>query len=120
MALKLTTKGTIRLSWASESMEAIWALNPTDTEDELLAKMKLIVRFVEDQQGKPALPERIPGFALGMAQETHPPMISVTPEGGTTAVANGWAPNAGVVTPPPALPADRQGEWELIPPEEQE
>jgi hypothetical protein len=108
--LKLTTKGTVRFSWASEAMEAIWALNPGDSEWELLAKMKLIVRFVEEQ-GKPPLPERLPGFALGMAQTAHP-----APE---PVAGNGWAPTAGVVPPVPELPADRQGEWELIPPEEQ-
>lgn len=108
--LKLTTKGTVRFSWASEAMEAIWALSPSDTEEELLAKMRLIVRFVEEQ-GKPPLPERLPGFALGMAQTAHPAPEPVT--------GNGWAPTAGVVPPVPELPADRQGEWELIPPEEQ-
>jgi hypothetical protein len=106
--LKLTTKGTVRFSWASEAMEAIWALSPSDSEEELLAKMKLIVRFVEEQQDKPPLPERLPGFALGMAQEAHP-----APAG------NGWAATAGIVPVAPELPADRQGEWEFIPPEEQ-
>lgn len=106
--LKLTTKGTVRFSWASPSMEAIWALSPSDTEEELLAKMKLIVRFVEEQQDKPALPERWPGVGLEVAQMAHP-----APAG------NGWAPTAGTVPPAPELPADRQGEWELIPPEEQ-
>jgi len=124
--LKLTTKGTVRFSWASEAMEAIWALSPSDTEEELLAKMKLIVRFVEEQQDKPPLPERLPGFALGMAQTAHPRMVEVTEAEGMAmkkerpgVVANGWAPTAGVVPPAPELPADRQGEWELIPPEEQ-
>lgn len=123
--LKLTTKGTVRFSWASEAMEAIWALSPSDSEEELLAKMKLIVRFVEEQ-GKPPLPERLPGFALGMAQTAHPRMVEVTEEEGLAmkkaqpgSVTNGWAATAGVVPPAPELPADRQGEWEMIPPEEQ-
>lgn len=123
--LKLTTKGTVRFSWASESMEAIWSLSPSDTEAELLAKMRLIVRFVEEQSKEP-LPERLPGFALGMAQTAHPRMVPVSEAEGMAmkkerpgSVTNGWAATAGVVPPPPELPADRQGEWELIPPEEQ-
>lgn len=124
--LKLTTKGTVRFSWASPSMEAIWALSPSDSEAELLAKMKLIVRFVEEQHEKPPLPERLPGFALGMAQTAHPRMVEVTEEEGMAltkehpgSVVNGWAQTAGVIPPAPELPADRQGEWEFIPPEEQ-
>lgn len=123
--LKLTTKGTVRFSWASEAMEAIWALSPSDTEEELLAKMRLIVRFVEEQHEKPPLPERLPGFALGMAQTAHPRMVEVTEGEGMAlkkehpgSVVNGWAQTAGVVPPPPELPADRQGEWELIPEED--
>lgn len=117
--LKLTTKGTVRFSWASEAMEAIWALSPSDSEEELLAKMKLIVRFVEEQQDKPPLPERLPGFALGMAKEAYPSMTEVVPGTTPKAVTNGWAPTAGVVPPAPDLPARLQGEVELIPPEEQ-
>lgn len=116
--LKLTTKGAVRFSWVDASMEALFVLRPEDSEEELLAKMKLIVSFVENQ-GKPPLPERLPGFALGMAQTAYPSMTEVVPGTSPKAVANGWAPTAGVVPPVPELPADRQGEWELIPPEEQ-
>jgi hypothetical protein len=126
--LKLTTKGTVRFSWASEAMEAIWALSPSDSEEELLAKMKLIVRFVEEQ-GKPPLPERWPGVGLEVAQMAHPapvdpdapvPYFANFPEKPTEpVVTNGWAATAGVVPPAPDLPARLQGEVELIPPEEQ-
>jgi hypothetical protein len=105
--LKLTTKTAVRLSWADDSMEAIFTLNPGDSQEELVSKLERIVNFVHDREGKPALPERLPGFALGMAQEAHP-----APPG------NGWAVGAQMV--PPELPADRQGEWELIPEDEQE
>lgn len=110
MALKLTSKGTVRFSWADGAgMEALWALSPDDSQEELLAKMRRIVAFVEAQEGRPPLPERIPGMALGMAQTAHPAM--------EPAVGNGWA---NVVPPtPPELPEDRQGQWEFIPPGEE-
>jgi hypothetical protein len=107
MALRLTSKGNVRFSWADgEGMEALWAISPDDSEAELLSKMKRIVAFVEAQSDKPPLPERIPGMALGMAQTAHP-----------APVGNGWAS----VAPPavPELPEDRKGEWELMPPEDQ-
>jgi hypothetical protein len=110
MALRLTSKGNVRFSWADgEGMEALWAISPDDSEAELLSKMKRIVAFVEAQSDKPPLPERIPGVALGMAQTAHPAPAGVQP-----ATGNGWAAIA-----PPALPEDRKGEWELMPPEEQ-
>lgn len=105
--LKLTTKTAVRLSWADDSMEAIFTLNPGDSQEELVSKLERIVNFVHDREGKPPLPGRLPGFALGMAQGAHP-----APPG------NGWAPVAQMV--PPELPEDRQGEWELIPKGEQE
>ena len=107
MALRLTSKGNVRFSWADgQGMEALWAISPDDSEAELLSKMKRIVAFVEGQSDKPALPERIPGMALGMTQEAHP-----APPG------NGWA----AVVPPkvPELPDRLQGEVELYGPEEQ-
>lgn len=107
--LKLTTKGAVRFSWVDDSMEALFVLRPDDSEEELLAKMKLIVSFVEGQQGKPPLPERLPGFALGMAQTAHP-----------APAANGWAATAGVMPTVPDLPARLQGEVEFIPPGEDE
>lgn len=116
--LKLTSKGNVRFSWADDAMEAIWTLRPDDSEEELLEKMRKIVTFMEIQQGKVPLPERLPGFALGMAQTAHPaPGEGVMSAAGY--VGNGWASTAGVMPTIPELPADRQGEWELIPPEEQ-
>jgi hypothetical protein len=106
MALKLTTKGAVRFSWADDSMEAIFTLNPGDSQEELVSKLERIVNFVHEREGKPPLPERIPGMALGMAQTAHP-----------APVGNGWA---SVATPAaPELPEDRKGEWELYGPEEQ-
>lgn len=105
MALKLTSKGAVRLVWADDTMEAQWALKPDDSEEELIRKMKLIVGFVE-ARGVP-LPERIPGMALGMAQTAHPAL--------EPAVGNGWAAMA-----PPEIPERLQGEVEMIPPGETE
>lgn len=112
MALKLTTKGAVRLSWADDTMEALFVLKPADSEEELVSKMEQIITFIRSRQGKEPLPGRLPGFALGMAQTAHPAPEPVT--------GNGWAPYAGTIPAPPEIPADRQGEWELIPPEEQE
>jgi len=106
MALRLNTKGAVRLSWADDSMEAIFTLNPGDSQEELVSKLERIVNFVRDRTDKPALPERIPGMALGMAQTAHP-----APPG------NGWAPYAGAGVTPPEIPEG--ADYELIPPEEQ-
>lgn len=125
--LKLTTKTAVRLSWADDSMEAIFTLNPGDSQEELVSKLERIVNFVHDREGKPPLPGRLPGFALGMAQEAHPAPPGIarwsgevqgpTVSGGDPPT-NGWAVGAQMV--PPELPADRQGEWELIPEDERE
>jgi hypothetical protein len=105
--LKLTSKGAVRFSYADDAMEALFTLNPSDSEEELVSKLQRMLEFVQARQTP--LPERIPGMALGMAQTAHP-----APE---PAVGNGWA---NLTQPaPPELPADRQGDWEMIPPGEQ-
>lgn len=126
MALKLTSKGAVRFSWADATMEAIWTLRPEDTQGELVSKMKQIVAFIENQE-KPQLPERTPGLALEMTQMAHPRLIPVTEGEGMAmkqerpgSVANGWAAYAGSTAPQPELPEDRKGEWEVIPPGEAE
>lgn len=107
MALKLTTKGAVRFSWADDTMEALFVLKPGDSEEELVSKMKQIITFIESRTDRPPLPERIPGMALGMAQTANP-----APPG------NGWATTLPVA--PPELPEDRKADWEFMPPEEQE
>lgn len=102
--LRLTSKGNVRFSWADEAMEALFTLNPGDTEEELVAKLQRMLEFV--QARRTPLPERIPGMALGMAQTAHPAPVQ--------APVNGWAAMA-----KPELPERLQGEVELIPPEEQ-
>jgi len=125
MALRLNTKGAVRLSWADDSMEAIFTLNPGDSQEELVSKLERIVNFVRDRTDKPALPERIPGMALGMAQTAHPRLVEVTEEQGMAmkkarpgSVVNGWAAYAGAGVNPPEVPEG--ADYELIPPEEQE
>ena len=106
MALKLTSRTAVRFSWVDDSMEALFTLNPGDSEEELTDKLRRMLTFVEERH-KPPLPERIPGMALGMAQTAHP-----APPG------NGWA---SVATPvAPEIPARLQGEVELYGPEEME
>ncbi|MFF6988344.1 hypothetical protein [Streptomyces sp. NPDC010273] len=99
MALKLTSKSAVRLSWADASMEAIWVLRPEDSQEELVSKMKLIVNFIEDQEGA-VLPKRTPGLALEMAQVAHPAPVALQ--------ANGWAVQ-------PDIPERLQGQVEMIP-----
>ena len=123
MTLKLTSKGAVRFSWADESMEALFTLHPSDSEEELTEKLRRMLAFVEDRR-RPPLPERIPGMALGMAQTAHPapgiadwggsiqgPDVS----GGDARPTNGWAAMA-----EPEIPERLQGEVELIPPGEGE
>ncbi|MET9385289.1 hypothetical protein ABZY09_30515 [Streptomyces sp. NPDC002928] len=100
--LRLTTKGVVRFSWADDAMEALFTLDPGDSQEELVGKLQRMLDFVQARQTP--LPERWSGVALEMAQMTHPPL--------TPAVGNGWASM-------PPIPARLEGEVELIPPEEQ-
>lgn len=110
MALKmLVGRSAVKFHHKDDAMTVAWDLEASLEGDELLDALRRIVAFMDAQTGKEPLPERIPGMALGMAQTAHP-----APPG------NGWAPYAGSVPAVPEIPADRQGEWELIPPEEQE
>lgn len=118
MALKLTSKNPVRFSWVDDSMEALFTLQPSDSEEELTGKLRRMLAFVEERNSptdyppdlrafldsKKALPERTPGLAMEMTQMTHPPMAP--------AVGNGWAVQ-------PEIPDRLQGQVEMIPPEEQ-
>ncbi|MBA2951451.1 hypothetical protein [Streptomyces himalayensis] len=126
LKLKPTTKAA-RFVYDDGAMTVSWLVSASLEGDELVDMLRRIVGFYDAQAGPPPLPQRIPGIALGMAQEAHPRMVQVTEEegmalkaSGATNVTNGWATTAGVVPPAPEIPADRQGEWELIPPGEGE
>lgn len=105
MALKLTSKNAVRFSWVDDSMEALFTLQPSDSEEELTDKLRRMLAFVEERR-RPELPEREPGWALEVAQMAHP----APPQ-----PANGWAAMA-----QPEIPERLMNEVELIPPEEQE
>jgi hypothetical protein len=118
--LKLATKGAVRFEWSDGIEETTVTLNPGDDEETLKRKLERILSL---SHPNPNLPKRLPGFALGMAQEQHPPMV-VTEEQGMAmkrespgSVVNGWAPYAGAGLPHPEIPEG--AEYELIPPEEQ-
>lgn len=117
MTLKLVTgRSSVKFHHKDDAMTVAWDLEASLEGDELLEALRRIVSFMDAQTGKEPLPQRLPGFALGMAQTAHPaPVDTVEP-----IISNGWAATAGVIPPAPELPADRQGEWEMIPPEEQE
>lgn len=102
MALKLTSKNPVRFSWVDDSMEALFTLQPSDTEAELTDKLRRMLAFVEERQ-RPELPERTPGLAMELTQMTHP----------APPVGNGWAASV-----QPELPERLHGEVEMIPPEE--
>lgn len=106
MALKLTSKNAVRFSWVDDSMEALFTLNPSDTEEELTEKLTRMLAFVRERNTPPPLPVRMPGVALQAAQAKYeaPP-----------APANGWAAMA-----PTEIPEDRKGDWEFMPPGESE
>lgn len=119
-------RSSVKFHHKDDAMTVAWDLEASLEGDELLEALRRIVAFMDAQTGKEPLPQRLPGFALGMAQTAHPRMVEVTEEEGLAmkkaqpgSVTNGWAATAGVVLPAPELPADRQGEWEMIPPEEQ-
>lgn len=106
MPLKLTSKNAVRFSWVDASMEALFTLNPSDTEEELTEKLTRMLAFVRERNRPEPLPVRIPGVALKAAQETYQAL---------PAPANGWAAMA-----PTEIPEDRKGDWEFMPPEGQE
>lgn len=117
MALKLTTKNPVRFSWVDDSMEALFTLHPSDSEEELMEKLRRMLAFVDERRkpedyppdlrafldSKKPLPERTPGVALEMTQMSHP----------APPVGNGWAVQ-------PEIPERLANEVELIPPEERE
>lgn len=106
MTLKMTVgRSAVKFHHKDGAMTAAWDVEPSLEGDELLDLLRSIVRFMEAQTGREPLPERIPGMALGMAQEAYPAPEPVT--------GNGWAAMA-----PPEIPERLQGEVELIPPEE--
>jgi hypothetical protein len=107
LKLKATAK-TAKFEYADGRMTVSWDVDASLADDELVDELRRIVTFYDAQTGKEPLPVRTPGLALETAKMTHP------------APANGWAATAGVMPTVPEIPADRQGEWELIPPEEQQ
>ena|SRR5881397_2999576 len=108
MALKLkSTTKAVTVEYIDGRHTSTWNLDASLADDELVDELRRIVTFYDAQTGREPLPVRTPGVALEMAKMAHP------------APANGWAATAGVMPTVPEIPADRQGEWELIPPEEQ-
>jgi hypothetical protein len=112
--LKSTAKAA-KFEYTDGSMDVSWTVDASLEDDELVERLRRIVAFYDAQTGREALPERIPGMALGMAQTQYPPMEPVIDVG--PAPAMGWAQHAGSVSAPPAVPEG--AEFELIPPEEQ-
>jgi hypothetical protein len=125
MTLKFVTgRNAVKFHHKDDAMTVAWDLDASLEGDELLEALRRIVSFMDAQTGREPLPERIPGMALGMAQTQYPRLVEVTEEEGVAmkkarpgSVTNGWAPYAGTVPAPPAIPEG--AEYELIPPEEQ-
>jgi hypothetical protein len=117
-------KAAVTFEYTDDNMTAAWTVKGEDGQDKLLNTMRKVIAFVEDQEGRPALPERVPGMALGMAQTQHPapedPDAPVPYQLAQPAppVGNGWAPYAGAGLTPPSVPEG--ADYELIPPEEQQ
>jgi hypothetical protein len=118
LKLKATAKAA-KFEYADGRMTVSWDVDASLTDDELVDELRRIVTFYDAQTGREPLPERLPGFALGMAQTQYPAPVDpdapipYTPQL-TQPPANGWAAMAA-----PELPPRLQGEVELIPPEEQ-
>lgn len=115
MALNLKLgKSAVTFEYTDDNMTAAWTVKGEDGQDKLLGTMRKVIAFVEAQDGPPALPERIPGMALGMAQEQYPAPAAfpahIDQRG--QGVGNGWASGA-----MPDIPEHAKGEWELNTPE---
>jgi hypothetical protein len=103
--LKATAKAA-RFEYTDGSMEVSWTVDGSLTDEELVERLRSIVAFMDAQTGG-ASPSRLPGFALGMAQEAHPAMTEAAPAAFPAhidqrgqGVGNGWAPYAGAGMPP--------------------
>jgi hypothetical protein len=119
--LKMTVgRSAVKLHHKDDAMTVAWDLDASLEGDELLEALRSIVSFMDAQAASPALPERIPGMALGMAQTAHPaptiadwtgPVQGPEVSGGDVRPTNGWA------VAQPEIPADRKGDWEYMPQE---
>ncbi|MEU3522317.1 hypothetical protein AB0E62_00315 [Streptomyces sp. NPDC038707] len=110
MTLRLTTgKGKVTFAYTDDSMMAAFEIKSEDPEEKILATLRRVLAFVDAQEGKEQLPVHTPGVTLSGAVPAQAAPVPV--------MGNGWANLAQQA--PPELPADRQGEWELIPPGEQ-
>lgn len=103
-------RSAVKLHHKDDAMTVAWDLDASLEGDELLEALRRIVAFMDAQADRQALPERIPGMALGMAQEQYPSMTEVVP-GTSPKAANGWA------APAPEIPQHLKGEWELNTPD---
>lgn len=107
-------RSAVKLHHKDDAMTVAWDLDASLEGDELLEALRRIVAFMDAQAGRQALPERIPGMALGMAQEQYPAPAAfpahIDQRG--QGVGNGWA--AGAL---PEIPEHAKGEWELNTPE---
>ena len=106
-------RSAVKLHHKDDAMTVAWDLDASLEGDELLEALRRIVAFMDAQATPPALPERIPGMALGMAQTAHPAPPELPPGVPAYGVpSNGWA--AGAM---PEIPEHAKGEWELNTPE---
>ncbi|MEW2498386.1 hypothetical protein AB0942_33365 [Streptomyces nodosus] len=106
MTLKFVTgRSTVKFHHKDDAMTVAWDLDASLEGDELLEQLRSIVTFMDGSRERQALPQRTPGVALEAARSAHPAQERP---------ANGWAGMAR-----PEIPEDRQGDWELIPEEEQ-
>jgi hypothetical protein len=115
LQVKSTAK-TVTVEYVDGRHTSTWTLDASLTDDELAGELRRIVAFYDAQTGREPLPQRIPGFALGMAQTAHPEPVDPDAPVPYTPVApvtgNGWAAMGHPQVPEGA-------DYELIPPEEQ-
>lgn len=104
----------VEFEWDDQEVNSTVTISDQDDQDAVIRKLKRVIALVEGAQA--------PGLA-GMAKAladfgAHAKADAVT-GGLPPQTGNGWAAYAAPVVAP-ELPEDRKGDWEMIPPEEQE
>lgn len=103
-----TAKGAVAFECSDEDAETVVKIEPTDTDEVMLRKLKRVIALVEGEQA--ALPPGVPEYGVmnfGLAAAA----IKGTPPAQPT---NGWAAYA-----EPKVPEHLAGEIEVIKPGEE-
>jgi len=104
-----TAKGAVSFEWTDEDAETVVRIEPTDTDEVMLRKLKRVVALVEGEQEPMVTPQS--EAALRAYTEAYTGLVGEPPR--LSQPTNGWAAMA-----EPKVPEHLADEVELIKPEE--